>query len=135
MSAPKGQRMSPETEFKKGERSSPETEFKKGHKPYNKGIKRGSISPQTEFKKGVCGEDHISWRGGVQMNANDCAYLNTGANLRVRRPRHIYEENFGPIPKGFIIIHKDSDKHNDEPSNLEAISRAELMKRNNPKLN
>jgi hypothetical protein len=42
----------------------------------------------------------------------------------------IYEEKFGPIPKGYIIFHKDGNMWNDDPDNLEAISRAELLKRN-----
>ena len=71
---------------------------------------------------------------GVQKVKNDCAYLSVGANQRVRRPRKVYEENFGKIPKGFVVIHKDGDKDNDSPDNLEAISRGELMKRNNPKI-
>jgi hypothetical protein len=32
-----------------------------------------------------------------------------------------------------VIIHLDNDKDNDELTNLEAISRAELIKRNNAK--
>jgi len=105
--------------------------FKKGHVPYNKGKKRGSVSPQTEFKKGVTtGDNHPSWKGGVQIPKNDCAYLWKGANKRLRRPRVIYEETYGKIPKGYVIWHKDGNKDNDDISNLEAISRAENMRRN-----
>lgn len=107
------------------------TAFKKGHEPYNKGMKRGSVSPQTEFKEGeFVGKDHPSWKGGEQQISNDCVYLWAGANKRVRRPRKIYEEHYGKIPKGYCVWHIDGNKHNDEPSNLEAISRKEMMKRN-----
>lgn len=36
----------------------------------------------------------------------------------------------GKIPKGHIVYHKDGDYTNNEPDNLEIISRAELLKRN-----
>ena len=107
------------------------TAFKKGHTPYNKGMKRGSVAPDTEFKEGVTtGENHPSWKGGVQKPKNDCAYLWDGTNKRKRRPREIYKEAYGEIPDGYVIWHIDGNNKNDDPSNLEAISRGEMMKRN-----
>ena len=35
--------------------------------------------------------------------------------------RKIYEENFGPIPEGYHIHHKDFNHNNNDPSNLEAL--------------
>lgn len=106
--------------------------FKKGNIPWNKGKKGFNPSPETQFKSGDnhTGENHVSWKGGVQIIKNDCAYLWTGTNKRVRRPRKIYEENFGTIPEGYVIIHIDGDRYNDDPSNLKAISRSENLKRN-----
>lgn len=112
--------------------SSKDTQFKKGHKPWNKGIEGLHLHPATEFKEGVLvGEAHPSWKGGVQVPVNDCAYLHAGANKRVRRPRKIYEDHYGKIPDGYVIIHKDGNRYNDHYTNLEAISRAENLKRNN----
>jgi len=91
-------------------------------------------SQETEFKEGVhVGKEHPSWTGGEQVMKSDCVYEWSGVNKRVRRPRKIYEEHHGPIPKGYVVIHKDHNRYNDDPSNLEAISRAENMKRNNHK--
>lgn len=114
--------------------------FKKGHVPHNKGKKiQDYVTPdglekmqETQFKKGSehTGENHNSWKGGVQKMKGDCTHIWTGTNQRVRRPRKNYEDAFGKIPKGFVIYHKDGNKDNDHPSNLEAISRAELLKRN-----
>ena len=39
--------------------------------------------------------------------------------------RVIYEQFFGPIPAGWVVHHKDEDKSNNDPSNLEAMPRKE----------
>ena len=54
-------------------------------------------------------------------------------NKRVRRARKVYEDTYGEIPRGYIIYHIDGNNLNDDPQNLEAISRAELVKRNTSK--
>jgi hypothetical protein len=70
----------------------------------NKGKKGIRLSPFTEFKEGeLVGDKHPSWKGGVQYCKNDVVYLNTAPNERVRRPRKIYEDTYGIIPKGYII--------------------------------
>jgi hypothetical protein len=106
--------------------------FKKGNTPWNKDKKGLHLNPDTEFKAGLehTGKNHPSFVDGVQNMTHDCAYLYKSANKRVRRPRKVYEEFIGPIPKGYIVIHKDFNNKNDEPWNLEAISRAENLKRN-----
>lgn len=105
--------------------------FKKGSVPWNKGMEGFNPSPQTQFKQGEkFGEIHPSWKGGIQVMKADCVYEWEGNGKRVRRPRKIYENHYGEIPKGHIIIHVDGDRYNDDISNLEAISRAENLKRN-----
>jgi len=98
----------------------------KGSEPWNKGIKGLHLSPETEFKK----ENMVSFKNGIQKAGRDCIYLWTGHNKRVRRPRKIYEDFYGKIPKGLVIYHKDRNKYNDDIINLEVITRAELLKRN-----
>ena len=110
-------------------------EFKKGHTPWNKGKKGIHLSPDSEFKKGqLVGKDHPSWKGGVQEMTHDCAYINMGPNNRVRRPRLVYEKFHGKLPKGYVIYHRDGNKDNDELRNLEAITRTELLARNNGRI-
>lgn len=105
--------------------------FVKGLKPWNKGMKGLRVSPHSEFKVGeLVGEAHPSWKGGVQKPVNDCAYLWDGANKRIRRPRAIWEQHNGTLPEGYVIIHLDRDKYNDDISNLKAISRKELLEIN-----
>jgi len=109
--------------------------FKKGHIPWNKGKKGVNGKSDTVFTKGDhhTGENHTCWGGGVQVMKKDCTYLWNGTGKRARRPRVVYEETFGPIPEGHVIIHIDGDRYNDDPNNLLAISRSENLKRNNKK--
>lgn len=113
-----------------------DTQFKKGHISWNKGLKGIHLSPETEFKKGqFTGENHPSWKGGEQKNKNDCVYLYDGVNKRIRRPKKIYEDKHGEIPKGWIFYHLDQNKHNDDIDNLIAIPRAILVKINANRIN
>lgn len=110
--------------------------FKKGNVPWNFGKKGIHLSPDSEFKKGeMVGKDHYSWKGGVQVVKNDCVYLNVGANQRVRRPRKVYEDTYGTIPKGWILYHLDGDSHNDDLDNLIAMPRAILVRINSGRMN
>jgi hypothetical protein len=110
-------------------------QFTSQNKPWNKDKKGIHLSPETEFKPGEkFGNTHPSWKGGVHMISNDCAYLWSGINKRVRRPRVVWENTHGKIPDGHVIIHKDGDKYNDDISNLECISRADNLKRNSGRL-
>lgn len=109
--------------------------FKKGNKSWNTGLKGIHLSPNTEFKKGqFVGDRHPSWKGGVQINKKDCAYIYEGVNKRVRRPRKIYEEAFGVIPNGWVLFHLDRNKDNDSLDNLIAIPRAILVKINSNRI-
>ena len=111
-------------------------QFVKGINSWNKGMKGFRPSPETEFKVGeLVGEKNPSWKGGVQIVKNDCTYLWDGANKRIRRPRAIWEKHHGEIPYGYVIIHLDGNKHNDDIVNLKAISRKELLTLNNPRKN
>jgi hypothetical protein len=110
--------------------------FEKGNIPWNKDMKGIHLSPGTEFKKGeMVGKDHYSWNGGEQMFTNDCVHINVGANKRVRRPRKVYEEANGEIPKDWVLYHLDKDMHNDDLDNLIAIPRAILMVLNSDRMN
>lgn len=111
------------------------SKFKKGQKPWNKGMKGFRPSVATEFKKGeIAGENHPCWKGGNQVFTNDCVHIRSGVNQRVRRPKKIYEEANGKVPKGWIIYHLNRDKHDDSLDNLIAIPRAVLIKINSGRL-
>lgn len=92
---------------------------------------KGNPPNKTSFKAGVnTMENSKSWKGGVQHNKNDVVYLAVDTNKRIRRPKYIYEQVYGELPKGYIIYHIDGNKENDNIDNLEAITRRELLMRN-----
>ena len=92
---------------------------------------KGNPPNKTSFKKGEnFMENHPSWKGGIQIFKKDGAMKNLGNGKRTRLARYNYEQAFGKIPKGYVIWHKDGNKFNDELSNLEAITRSELLRLN-----
>lgn len=91
---------------------------------------KGNAPNRTSFTGKLYGKEHPCWKGGIQYNKSDVAYISTGKNTRVRRPRAVYEETYGTIPDGYVIRHKDANKDNDDITNLEAISRAESLRQN-----
>lgn len=96
---------------------------------------KGNPPNKTSFRAGVDSmENHRQWKGGVQVMKKDAVHIAVAPNVRVRRPLYVWEKVYGKLPKGYVIYHKDGDKHNDDINNLEAITRAELVKRNNKKI-
>lgn len=112
--------------------------FKPGHKPWNtgkKGWQAGGRARDTQFKKGdkpsntwrPIGAERVSKDGLLQRKVAD-----TGDKKTDWRPVHvlIWEAENGPVPEGHIVVFKDRDQRNFSPDNLEAITRAENMRRN-----
>ena len=82
--------------------------FKKGHMPHN----HRPVRSEREGKDG---------------------YL----EIKVAEPKKwvgkhkaIYEEHFGPVPKGYKVIFLDSNKRNFDINNLACVSSAELARLN-----
>jgi hypothetical protein len=112
--------------------------FKPGQKPWNtgkKGWKAGGRSAETQFKKGEkpsntwrpIGAERITKDGLLQRKVSD-----TGDKRTDWRPVHvlIWEAENGAVPEGRIVVFKDRDQRNLSHENLEAITRAENMRRN-----
>lgn len=120
--------------------------FKKGFKPWNKGNK-GVCSKGCE-KTWFTSEQLLEKAKksiGVPRKTKDSMICLTEEkhlvldrrngkmyNHRKRIPyaRYVLQKNGIDIPKGYIVYHKDGDMENNALCNLEIISRAELLKRN-----
>jgi len=112
--------------------------FKAGQKPWNAGMKGWQAcgrSTETQFKLGKkpsntwrpIGAERVSKDGILARKVAD-----TGDKKADWRMVHvmIWEAENEPLPDGYIVIFKDRDRANLTPENLEAITRAENMKRN-----
>lgn len=114
-------------------------QFKKGHIPSNKGKKQTEyMSPEsiertkeTRFKKGQ--DPPNAWEDWQEKPDRD-GYLYIklpGRKKKTLKHRWIWEQKFGPIPKGYNIQFKDGNRQNCDIDNLYIISRAEQMKSQN----
>ena len=122
-------------------------QFMKGSVPYNKGMQRGSVSPETEFQKGVhsmnfkgYGVPHINSRknGRIEVYATteeQIPHITRGKQYLTRKrtsyARYLWKTHIGEIPTGMIVYNVDQENpDNIQLKNLELITRAELLKRN-----
>lgn len=112
--------------------------FKKGLIPFNKGKKIEEYLPpekieklkKTSFKKGNI-PHNTKYDGYERISKDGYVEVRVAPGKFALKHRLIWEEHFGSIPKGKIIIFKDGDKTNLDISNLEMIDREENAIRNN----
>jgi len=91
---------------------------------------KGNPPNKTSFTKEHTMENSASWKGGMQKT-KEGYYIALATNKRMKYARWVYLQAYGEIPTGYVIYHLDGDMYNDDINNLEAISRAELVKLNN----
>lgn len=102
------------------------SEFSRGNQ-----FAKGNDPNKTSFKVGqTAGSKSNTWKGGIQRHKNDGYYIYLGVGKRMRLSRYNWIRENGDIPQGYVIYHIDGDRFNDDISNLELITRAELAIRN-----
>lgn len=81
------------------------------------------------YVKDVCVlPKEITYNGyKVYMDGKYPAICINGKNKYLHR--YVWEQTYGPIPKGMVIHHKDFNRGNWNLENLELLTRAEHMKR------
>ena len=108
--------------------------FVPGQKPWNAGMKGLRVSVATEFKAGhrpqtwvPLGSERVTHEGYRQRKMTD-----TGNAPRDWVSLHVlkWQRYRGSVPAGHVVAFKDRDPAHIALSNLELISRAELMRRN-----
>ena len=84
---------------------------------------------QGKKRPEMTGEKNPKWNGGISENKQGYLVLN-----KVKKYIHriVWEENFGKIPSGLIVHHKNGDKSDNRIENLEIMSRAEHQKLHDP---
>ena len=100
--------------------------FPKGNIPFNKGTKGIMKANKTSYKKGnipqsykPVGTERITKDGYTEIKVKD-------PNVWKLKHRIIYEEHYGEIPKGYVVMFLDRDKSNFDINNLILISRNQL---------
>ena len=100
--------------------------FPKGNIPFNKGTKGIMKANKTSYKKGnipqsykPVGTERITEDGYTEIKVKD-------PNVWKLKHRLIYEEHYGEIPKGYVVMFSDRDKSNFDINNLILISRNQL---------
>ena len=111
--------------------------IRKGDKPWNagkKGWQAGGDARKTQFRKGNMPQ---TWQPlGTEKTDKDGHLVRKVADTRNRhadwRKVHhlVWEEHNGPIPPGRVVAFKDGNPDNRAISNLELLTRAQLMERN-----
>lgn len=110
--------------------------FKKGNIPHNKGKKYypSGRAIETQFKKGHIPSNYRPI-GSERIDSDGYTYVKT-SDPKTWKLKHriIWEQKYGPVPSGHIVIFGDGNKQNFDIHNLILVSRRELVVLNNKKL-
>lgn len=116
-------------------------QFEKGQTSWNKGKKMSSDQYKrcaaTMFKKGnipsnarAIGSERIDKNGYILIKTQD-GHKNKNWT---RKHRHLYEQEYGKVPKGHKVIFADGNNRNFDLNNLIVVSDAEELIMNRHKL-
>lgn len=108
--------------------------FKKGNVPYNKGTKGISKPNSGCFKKGNIPANHRPI-GSERVNRDGYIEVKVAEPNKWKfKQRVIWEQHYGKIPKGYVVMFGDGDKRNFNIDNLILITNRQLQVMNNKKL-
>lgn len=107
--------------------------FEKGQESHNKGQKLTSdqykMAQPTMFKPGIIphntlpvGTELVLPDGYVWVKINNIPRAKKNVNWR-QKHRLLWEQNYGEIPEGYLVIFKDGDRRNFDLDNLACISK------------
>lgn len=97
---------------------------------WNKGIRGIHQSPSTEWKKGCTARNKMPVGSETirkdKGNGAPRVYRKVAdPNVWRLRAVIVWEELNGPVPKGRVIHHRDRNSLNDDPKNLQCLTRSE----------
>jgi hypothetical protein len=110
--------------------------FKPGLVPWNKGLKGyqpGGRSAQTRFRKGHVPPNRQDL-GALRITSDGTLEIKlapTGLRQWMPLAHYEWQRHTGrPVPRGWVLWHRNGDPFDADPANLELISRREVMRRN-----
>ena len=80
------------------------------------GMEKGTVWAVKKRGKEFLGQDGRWWVRNVRPEQKKAS---------VHRSVVVFEEAFGPVPKGYVVHHKDFNKENDSLDNLELMTSAQ----------
>ena len=118
--------------------------FEKGSIPHNKGKKmprkQYSACSKTMFKPGnkpkntdPIGTEKLLSDGYVWVKVNDKPKVPKKENWK-QKHKLLWEQEYGSVPDGSVVIFKDGDSTHIELDNLECVTRSQLLILNKKKL-
>ena len=120
-------------QFRKGLR--PRNSFAPGHNPWNKYLKGIHLSPSTEFIKGRIAPEQMPI-GSITVRTHrgvKRAWIKIGdPNCWRLRAVVVWELAHGPVPRGYLVHHKNRQTLEDGLENLELLSRASHLSEHRP---
>src|SRR6056297_3095042 len=115
-------------------RANRDARYKPGNKPWNTGTKGATSANKTSFKPGYkpkntkhIGYERVDKEGYIKVKVSE-----TSPQFKYKQIV-VYEQHCGPVPEDHRVIFKDSNIRNFDPSNLDIVSRAELLQMNRNK--
>jgi hypothetical protein len=111
--------------------------FELGHEPWNKGTKGECKSNSGSFRKG---QRPKTWLPVGTITVRIEKKRNRRHWIKIAEPnkwlefaKWVWIQNYGKIPKGFVVYHINRNTLNDNIENLKLITRKELLFKNDKK--
>jgi len=101
--------------------------FKTGYTPWNKGMKGVYSLPNQYMKNYKPGMKHPRHKPiGSEHQKKGYIRVKIAENTWKYKHVHIWEQIYGELPKGYIVLFADKNNRNFDHNNLIAVSRKEL---------
>ena len=96
-----------------------------------------SAETRSRISAATTGANHPNWKGGRIVDSQGYILIHSPfhpqqINGYVYEHRLVYEAVHGSVPKSHVVHHKNGDKQDNRPENLEAMPQSDHMKLHRP---